>query len=184
MRYKVFTILLVFILLSQSALACQCIIPDLEERFKTTDQIFSAKVLAFDKKDSFYPTYNFGGEYVTLEIISGFKNTPSIAKGIRISVIISDTCPFTFELNKEYIIFGSYYSEKEIIMVSECSVEQLSSFKEMNRLIELSELENEVAQNKKMSISSDSDKTSLINFILGAFLLLSVALNLYFVVRK
>jgi len=179
---------IIFILLSSVGhylVACICFIPDLEEHFKMSDQIFSAKVIDIGCENGFYPTYNFGGGYVTLEVIQGFKNSPPEAKGTRISVIVSDVCHYSFKLNNTYVLFGEFVSSKDIIMIGECSVKPMASFNELEELVELSEDHQEDHKNPVESvepIDSEGDESSKI--ALFAIISISIVLNLFLFFRS
>ncbi|ADR20467.1 hypothetical protein MATR_19130 [Marivirga tractuosa] len=167
--------------------SCVCFIPELEEHFSQSDQVFSAKVLWIENDNHFYPTYNFGDNFVTLEIKSNYKNVPDEAIGNRISVIVSSACPYTFELDKEYIIFGEFVSSKNILFIDGCSVKAASSFHKWQELEELSQISTQ--NNTKLDtidspIESVSKKQNSFIVVLVFIAILSIGLNLYFILGK
>ncbi len=169
------------------AYSCICFIPELDEHFSESDQVFSAKVLWIEDEDHFYPTYDFGDDFVTLEIVSNYKNVPDEAIGTRISVIVSSACPYKFELDKEYIIFGTFASSKNILFVGECSVIAASSFDkwtELEKLSDISKTEKPQKETDDSPTKTAIKKNNLIVIVLVLISIISIGLNLYLFLAK
>lgn len=188
LKVRIIPIAIVITMLSFNyAYSCICIIPDLEEHFSQSDQVFSAKVLWMEDTNYFYPTYNFGDDFVTFEITSNYKNVPDEALGTRISVIVSSACPYTFELDKEYIIFGELVSSKNILFVDECSVKAAYSFDKWEELEGLSQIfkhENIKLETNDLPIESKSKNQNSFITVLVFIAFLSIGLNIYFILTK
>lgn len=180
--------LMVLMLLSSNyAYSCTCFIPELEEHFSQSDQVFSAKVLWIENDNHFYPTYNFGDDFVTLEIKYNYKNVPDEAIGTRISVIVSSACSYTFEPDKEYIIFGTLVSSKNIPFVDECSVIAASSFDkwtELEKLSDIFETEKPQLEIDELETKPVIKKNNSIIIALVLILIISIGLHLYFFLAK